>query len=679
MQIVQDASRTIRPHVAGAFLVSLILTCAMAQPAQAQSSRPHHPTSRPHTHHKHHHKGHQHKGYQHKGRYKGYHHKGPKRPPVQLPPLHYKPTTQALPKLQGQLRDDLFFLSHPSLEGRDAGTHGIEVASAYIAHAFRQAGLQAGGEGQSYFQAFQATTNVVAGPHNALTTWKGQQKKEWNFSNDFVPFGFSSTGKITQKQVVFVGYGINAPKQGFDEYKDLDVKGKVVLILRGIPRWADTPHSPFGRRKSLYAQFRYKLLIARTKGAIGALIVDPPRPKEKVAPKLTSITLARGLTDAGIFALHIRRAVAQHLLSLRTQQLQDLVETIEKTRKPASLPLQTKLNLHVDLLRKQSTLKNVLAYLPGTHPTQKHELLVLGAHYDHIGYGHVGGFPNNFGQIHPGADDNASGTSTLLALARYFAKHPQPRSLLFIAFTGEERGLLGSAFFVRNPRFPLKSIAAMINLDMVGRMRKNRLVAQGSGTSPLFEPLLKHINKQHKIQLRFGRSGYGASDQTSFYTKKIPVLFFFTGAHRQYHRPTDTFETLNLPDTFRVFRFVADITKALAQLPKRPSFQQTSTPQRYRRRGPMRVSLGTIPDYGAPVKSGVLLSGVRKGSTADNAGIRGGDLLVRIGRFPIRNIYDMVIALGFYKPGDTVTISVQRTGKIFHLPATFQARSSTHR
>ncbi len=596
-----------------------------------------------------------------------------------LPPLSLRPTLGPLPRLQKQLHRDLYFLSHPALEGRDAGSHGIEVAAAYIAHAFRQAGLQPAGDNASFFQSLQATTGVFPGPNNRLRSVIQGKSTVWIFQKDYTPFGFSRTGATSAKPVVFVGYGIQAPKQGFDEYANLDVKGKIVLILRGLPRWADTPHSPFGERKNLYAQFRYKLLIARTQGAIGALIVDPPDPKEKQPPTLTPITLARGLTDAGIFAFHVQRSLAQQLLSKRAQQLQDIVHEIERTRKPNSHPLDARVALRVELTRQQSTLKNVLAFLPGTHPQHKQEILVLGAHYDHIGYGHVGGFPGNLGQIHPGADDNASGTATLLALARFFAKRPQPRSLLFIAFTGEERGLLGSAFFVRNPRYPLAQIASMINLDMVGRMRKGRLVAQGSGTSSLFEPLLKQVNQHHKIHLRFGKSGYGASDQTSFYTRKIPVLFFFTGAHAQYHRPTDTFETLNLPDTFRVFRFVADVAQGIAQLPKRPDFQQTATPKRFKRRGPMRVSLGTIPDYGANLKTGVLLSGVQKGSTAENAGVQGGDILLRIGRFSIRNIYDMVIALGFYKPGDTVSLSVQRNGQILHLPATFQARSSAHR
>ncbi len=596
-----------------------------------------------------------------------------------LPPLSLRPTLGPLPQLQTQLDRDLYFLSHPALEGRDAGTHGIEVAAAYIAHAFQQAGLQPAGDRSSFYQAFQSTTGVAAGTNNRLRTVIGGQSTVWTFQKDYVPFGFSRVGATSPKPVVFVGYGIQAPKQGFDEYANIDVKGKIVLILRGLPRWADTPHSPFGERKNLYAQFRYKLLIARTQGAIGALIVDPPSLKEKQAPSLTPITLARGLTDAGLFALHIQRTVAQQLLSKRPQQLHDITQEIERTRKPHSHALQAQVALRVQLTRLQSTLKNVLAFLPGTHPQHKQEIVVLGAHYDHIGYGHVGGFPGNLGQIHPGADDNASGTATILALARFFAKRPQPRSLLFIAFTGEERGLLGSAFFVRNPRYPLAQITSMINLDMVGRMRKGQLVAQGSGTSSLFEPLLKQVNQHHKLHLRFGKSGYGASDQTSFYTRKIPVLFFFTGAHAQYHRPTDTFDTLNLPDTFRVFRFVADITQAIAQLPKRPDFLQTATPQRFKRRGPMRVSLGTIPDYGANLKTGVLLSGVQKGSTAATAGLQGGDILLRIGRFSIRNIYDMVIALGFYQPGDTVTLSVQRNGQILHLPATFQARSSAHR
>jgi hypothetical protein len=581
-----------------------------------------------------------------------------------------------------QLRDDAFFLSHPALEGRDAHTPGIEVAAKYIAYRFRQSGLQGVGKEKSFFQEFPATTGVVVGTQNRLVTYaddKASEGKAWELQKDFNPFGFSATGRLRKLPVVFVGYGINDAKKGFDEYAGVDIRGKAVVMLRSLPRWADTPHSPFGVQKDLYARFRYKLLMAREKGAKAVLIVDPPDAKEKKEPALLPTSLARGLADAGIITAHIRREVAASLFKGGMAELIAYTQEIERTRKPVSRPLAGKLSLRVDLKRRQSTLRNVLGFVEGTDAAKKGEVIVLGAHYDHIGFGHVGGFPKHRGEIHPGADDNASGTAVLIALAQYFAAHPQPRSLLFIAFSGEERGLLGSAYYVRHPTHPLSSIVTMINLDMVGRLREKQLIAQGSGTSPIFEGLLKKIQQQHDLRIRFGRSGYGASDQTSFFTRKIPVLFFFTGAHRQYHSPADTFETLNLQGMAAIKRFVRDTTRAIAHEAKRPPFRDTPTPKRYRQRGRMRVSLGTIPDYGARLKEGVLLSGVRKGSSSEKAGVRGGDILLRIGRFELKNLYDMVIALSFYKPGDSVTLTVKRGEQLLNLPLVFEAPTSSHR
>ncbi|MBK07707.1 MAG: hypothetical protein CL920_22370 [Deltaproteobacteria bacterium] len=624
----------------------------------------HHHKKRSYHHHKkrsyHHHKGH--KGHHHK-QYAFHGHRKQKKSKVYM----------AAPTARQALVRDLYFLSHPALEGRDAGSHGIEVAANYIAHQFKQLKLKKAGDKGSYFQSFTTTIGVKLGTNNALSAMIEKKLTKWTINKDFVPFGFSSSGTLRSK-VVFVGYGITDEKSGYDDYKGVDVKDKIVLMFRYTPQW-EKKHSLFGKRRDLYASFRYKLLNARTHKAKAVLIVDPPSAKEKVAPKLLKLRMSRGLSDAGILALHVSRAVGKALLGCK-DEFASLWNKIEKNGKPQSHALKHTVSLKVQLIHKQVKTRNVVGYIPGTDPKLRDEYVVIGAHYDHLGYGGAGSFPGNHGKIHPGADDNASGTAAIIAMARGFAKHPTKRSLLFIAFSAEERGLLGSAYFVQHSRIPRAKFVTMVNLDMVGRMRGKRLVVHGAGTSPGFEQMLRRRGRQAGLRLRLGQSGYGPSDHTSFYARKIPVLFFFTGAHSEYHRPTDVFKYLNVQGISWIIHMVQGVVREVADGTK-PSYRKVMDPRpRKKMRGRMRAYLGTIPDYGTRGIVGVKLTGARSGGPADKAGVKGGDILVQIGKFPLRNLYDMVIALKHYRAGDKVDLVVIRGGKRIKLKATFGNRAS---
>ena len=625
-------------------------------------------------------KGHHHKG--HKRSYKGHHykkgaHKGHHRHYGHHHRYKGKSKKPKKATMWGQLVRDLYFLSHPILEGRDAGTRGIKIAADYIAHQFKTFGLKPGVKGKSFFQPFETTVGVVLGKKNALAFTQGKAKTKWVVNNTFAPFSFSSNGTVSSS-VVFAGYGITAEK-GYDDYKGIDVKGKIVLLFRYSPRW-HMQKTPFGKRRSLYSSFRYKLLNARTHGAKGVLVVDPPFPKEKKVPALSKLRMARGLSDAGLPALHIRRDVAKVLLKGSGQTLKGLWEKIAKSFKPQSLALKDQLTMSAELKRKSAKIDNVIGIIPGTDAALKKEAIVIGAHYDHLGHGGAGSFPGNHGKIHPGADDNASGTAGMMALARYFAKHPVKRTLIFIAFAGEERGLLGSAHYVRHPSFAIKQTVAMLNYDMIGRMRNNKFVIQGAGTSPRFLPMLKKLVRTSRFNIRLGASGYGPSDHTSFYSKKIPVLFMFTGAHTDYHRPSDTFDRLNIKGIHSIVKLSLGVIKELAANPKRPAYRHVMRPKKQRRiRGGMRAYLGTIPDYGGKKIKGVALTGVRPQGPAYKAGIRGGDIIVKIGKYPIDNLYDMVIALKHYQPFQKVVIEVLRKGKRLKLNATLGMRGSGKR
>jgi hypothetical protein len=572
---------------------------------------------------------------------------------------------------------DVHFLSHQLLEGRDAGTKGIDLAARYIAQAFKASGLSGAFAKKGYFQTYSVTTGVQAGANNSLTVTSGKQSASFKKTVQFVPFGFSKSGKVKAK-VAFVGFGITDPASGYDDYKGIDVKGKIVLMLRYTPRWWSKTKHMFGRRKSLYAAFRYKLLNARSKGALGVILVDlPRRAKEKPGP-LVSLRLTRGLSDAGIVAVHAREAVANQILG--KGRFSALVNQIEEALKPRSFVTNAVVELQVELQKKQARIKNVAAMVPGTDPVLRKEVVVVGAHYDHLGYGHVGAFPGNQGKIHPGADDNASGTSVMLTMARAFARKPAKRTMLFVAFSGEERGLLGSAYFVKHSPIPLSRMVTMVNLDMVGQMKGRRMVVQGSMTSPTFVPVLEGLARRHHLQVKLGPSGYGPSDHTSFYARKIPVLFFFTGAHSRYHRPNDVFSSLNLEGMFRVYKYVSDVTRRISMSSRRPSYRKVLSPlPRRKARGGMRAYLGSIPDYGSQRKNGVKLTGVRAGGPADKGGIKGGDVLLKMGRFGLKNLYDMVFALRYYRPGDTIVVEVLRGGKRLKLRVKLGQRRSYRR
>ncbi len=581
--------------------------------------------------------------------------------------------------LKSPLMQDLAFLASPFLEGRDAGTNGIKIASQYIANRFNAIGLKPGGENNTFYQYLTTALGVKMDSGNSLEVIVGNQSTNWQSQQDFVPFGFSASGTISG-DVVFAGYGITAEALNYDDYKGLDVKGKIVLLLRYTPFWRKKGKHPWKHRRDLYAAFRYKILNARSHGAKGVLIVNLPPAKGQKPRSLVTPSLSRGMSDAGIPSLHIQGQVADAILRSNNTTLRTLWNKIEATKKPASVALDAQAKITVKLKKTTAKIRNVIGVLPGKHPTLKKEVIVVGAHYDHLGYGHVGAFPGNKGKIHPGADDNASGTAAMMHIARKLAKMGTQRTFVFIGFSGEERGLLGSAHYVRHPNVPHKNIVTMLNLDMVGQMKENRLVVQGSATSPIFGSILREVNRQKtQLALKLGPSGYGPSDHTSFYARKIPVLFFFTGAHSLYHRPGDTFDTLNLPGVAAITKYVTWVAKTLDQQPKRPEYRKVMTPRPRRKiRGGMRAYLGTIPDYGSKVE-GVKLTGVRSGGPADKAGIKGGDIIIKMGRYPIRNLYDMVFALRDYAPGEKLKIVVKRKGKDVTLNATLGTRQSRSR
>lgn len=572
-------------------------------------------------------------------------------PQRDLPPLDI--STDSLQSYVKTLASDAF-------EGRAPGTAGGHLATVYVQQKFAEYGLEPFPSLPNYLQPFSVTTSLKAGERNSIAL---KTRQMFHLGMDFTPLGYSANGKAESKQVVFVGYGISTDK--YDDYKGVDVKGKIVVMMRYSPD-GDNPHSDFFEHASVWK----KLTTAREKGAIGALIFTGERNGDD---KLLDISRDRLAGDAGIPAMNITRSLAASALMTKPQVLAQIQEKIDQTKQPNSFELNSFVLMQTEIVRVKAETYNVIGYLPANAPSD--EYLVVGAHYDHIGYGGPGSgsLAPDEKKIHYGADDNASGSSGLLELARYFAnrRHMLKRNLVFIAFGAEEMGLLGSAHFVNHPAFPLEKTIAMLNMDMIGRMKDSALAISGIGTAKEFEELCKAENRE-QFKLKLSPDGFGPSDHSSFYAKNIPVLFFFTGNHPNYHKPSDTWEKINYADEARVVRYISRLIEKLDANP-RPTFTKAQSEMAQASRSSMggfRVSFGSIPNYSEEVE-GVLLDGVREGSVAEKAGLKAGDIIVKMGNKDIRNVYDYTDAIKNLKPGDTITVVVKRSGETLSLLASF--------
>jgi hypothetical protein len=590
-----------------------------------------------------------------------------------------------------RLRADVAFLADDAREGREPGTAGIEAAADYIAGAFRQAGLKPAPGAPGYFQRFDVEGTPVLGWPLGLAFAGPDGRAIDAERSEFTPLAIGTSGTLRGVPIVFAGYGITARderrKLDYDDYAGLDVKGKAVVIIRREPQ-GDRDDSPFdGRRTSHFATFRHKATNAFQHGAAAVLLVnDRPglKGKEDVLLKpheagtdvnstLPFVMISRGLADALLTAAGL-------------PWLESVEQAIDSDLKPRSRELKGwTLNADVTIDRRSVETRNVVGVLDGEGP-HADETVVVGAHYDHLGHG--GMFSGSLAflsrDIHNGADDNASGTAMVLEMARRLARRtdPLPRRVVFMAFSGEERGLLGSRHYVEHPLFPLDRTVMMVNFDMVGRLNdKNELSMIGTGTTTGIDALVEALGSSAGLKIKkvSGLSdGFGGSDHQSFYGKDVPVLFAFTGVHRDYHRPSDDVERINFDGMVKIANYLELILLDIVERPERPAFVRLSRPGRGGGADPARagvsVYLGTMPDYGDEAKQGMKLAGVTEGSPAEKAGLKGGDVIIRFEGKPIATIYDFMDSLGRHKPGDTVRISVKRDGQEKTLEATLGTR-----
>jgi hypothetical protein len=559
--------------------------------------------------------------------------------------------------------DDIKALTTPAMEGRGAGSKGLTRAEHLIEKRYKSLGLEPAGT-NSYLQPFTVITGAHLKGKNHFAVLTGDQKRELKPKQDFVPFSFSASGSA-RAPMVFAGYGISADEFQYDDYAGIDVKDKIVVVLRYEPPSFAVKAGNQGMTQ--HSQLVTKAINARNHGA-KALVLANGKLGDGEEDLLTRFGSVSGPENAGIIFLQVKNAVAEGWLKAAGKSLAELQEQINASSKPASfaLPENQTTALTVSIETTQATVNNVLAYLPG----KTDEYVIIGAHYDHLGRGNFDSLaPSQIGQIHPGADDNASGTAGVLELARLLApqKGQLRRGILFASFAGEELGLLGSAAWVKEPTRPLEKCVAMLNMDMIGRIKDQKVYIGGVGTGSTLKAVVEQAQKEENsgFKIEYSPGGYSSSDHTSFVAKKIPVLFFFSGLHSDYHKPSDTWDKIDPDAAARLLNVVGETGELLADAEERPSFIVVAEDQPGGRSGGpggYGPYFGSIPDFGQ-VETGVKFSDVKPGSPAAKAGLKAGDILVQFGDKPIKNLYDFTDALRRSKVGDVVEVKVLRDGQ----------------
>ncbi len=573
--------------------------------------------------------------------------------------------------IEARMRKDITYLASDECEGRGVETKGIEKAAAYIAAEFDKAGLKPGGVDGTWFQPF--TMSGIAKMDGVQTLkLRGPlgQEIELELDKDFRPLGLSGSGKVSAP-VVFAGYGIQARRIEFDDFKGLDVTGKVVLIVRKTPRF-DNPQAAFdGDQMAHHAALQTKVVNADLNKAAAVLLVNDLSTLRSEGDKLAVFSdLAVGVSGAKLPALHIKRSLGEMMVeSGLGTDLKTLEEDVARDLKPRNGPLTGwTATLETNVCRPQLNVKNIVGVVEGKGPLAK-ETVIIGAHYDHLGYGQAYSLAKGLKEpkIHYGADDNGSGTTSIIELARRFAakKDREGRRLVFMTFSGEESGLLGSAYYCRHPLVPLEDTAVMVNLDMVGRLRPNKddgkdeIQVWGTGTSKEFDKLIDKLNQPYSFHFKKIPGGRGPSDHASFYEKKIPVFFFFTGDHPDYHRPTDTADKINVPGMKKVCDLVEDLVNNLAATQDRPQYVEVKSAVTGGPRGPR---LGIAPDY-SDEKEGVLLSGVSEGGPAARAGLKSGDRIVELDGKAVTNLETYMVLMARHPKDQPVDLVIVRENK----------------
>ena len=551
-----------------------------------------------------------------------------------------------------ELLSHIKYLSSDSLKGRQTGMPGDSLAAEFIKEELASYGfVPLTGDG---LQRFKVATRVMTGPENSLSA----DGKSFIADEDFTPMGFSSNSSL-EAEVIFASYGFNINNDSlkWNDYENLNPTGKWVMILRGDPEPDNTLSSfiPF-------AGDRDKAMIAKDLGAAGILMVSGP----EFDPKDEFETLNPGEFSAGLPVIRIKREVADAIIAKTNKTVSDLEKKLNKTRQSVSFSTGISLAAQPEIIIERNNTRNVVMLLPGEDEDLKNEYIIIGGHFDHLGMGGPGSSSRAVDTIaaHHGADDNASGIAMMLELAEKFAltKESHKRSIICVAFSGEEMGLLGSKYFAENAGIDLSKVNAMINLDMVGRYEENKPVqVYGTGTAENLRNFVTSSSDTSVIKFTLSDEGYGPSDHSSFYGKSIPVLFYTTGAHLDYHTPSDTYDKINYEGMEMLAPIIYSVAEKLANSPERLKFTESGpkieTGRALRRKG---VTLGIMPDFAGNVKNGLRADFVTPGKPGAMGGMKKGDIITGINGKVVNNIQDYMFRMGQLKHGQTISIEILR-------------------
>ncbi len=557
---------------------------------------------------------------------------------------------------QDELKAHISYLASDELKGRKPGTAEADQAAAYLADHFKKFGLKP--MGNQGFQYFDVVTSIKAGSANRLQVGDSL----YTAGKQFTPLALSGNDSALA-EVVFAGYGLDVKTDEitWQDYTGLDVKAKYAMVLLDHPD-LDNPHSPF----DMHSDLRKKALTARDQGAAGLIIVAGTKSEAKDI--LLPLIYDQSQSDAGLPVFQIKRKVADQVLAASGKTITALEAALVESRQPASFATGTEINARIEVVQQKVTTQNVIALLEGSDPNLKNEFVVIGAHYDHLGFGGPGSGsrrPDTVA-VHNGADDNASGVATLLELAERLAAERKniKRSVLFMAFGAEEMGLLGSKYFTKHALINLKDINILFNFDMVGRLNEDKdLTIGGTGTAVGLDSLLKLQPNTAGLTLKFSPEGYGPSDHAAFYVEDVPVLFFFTGVHDDYHTPADDVDKINFDGQKMVSDYGYDLVMAMAGNGPKLIFKEAGPKGPQGGRARFKVTLGIVPDYASTAENGLRIDGVINERPAARAGMKKGDIIIMMAGKPVKNIYDYMYRLAELKVGERINIDVLRDGK----------------
>lgn len=594
----------------------------------------------------------------------------------------------------GDMKQHVTYLASDELEGRMTGTNGEKLATAYVSGVFEKIGLTPAGDKDTWFENFDFTAGVALADGNRLVVEGLLPRTDFKADADWRPLSFSQTGEVPAADIIFAGYGIETPDaamgtdgkklESYSSYAHLEVKDKWVLVLRYLPE-----NIPQERRNELmrYSGLRYKALTARQKGARGLIVVSGPN--SKVVDQLAPLTFDASMASSGISAISVTDAVADKLLSTSGKNLKELQDKLDGGDLMGGIECNgLKLATNIAIAQEKKTGRNVLGMLcKGVEPDPHTPPLIVCAHVDHLG---TNGGSNSrakgddLKKIHHGADDNASGTAGVLEIAQWLTglkkqgKLDMKRDIIFAAWSGEELGLLGSSHFVEELAKMIKGdpnakltgmISACLNMDMIGRFDKN-LVLQGVGSSSVWPGEIEKRNAPIGLSITTQADAHLATDSTSFYTRGVPTLNAFTGAHEDYHMPTDTSDKVNYDKAAQIARLMGLVARSLTTTHEVPDYIAMAAPKNQGTRSGMRVYLGTIPDYAQGDIKGVKLSGVSPIGPAAKAGVQAGDVIIKLGGKDVQNIYDYTFVMGEIKIAVETNITVLRNGKPVELKIT---------